>query len=813
MSDWMKLRNWLRGAANAARRAAPATRTPRARLGVEVLEERLVPAANSDFRGIIGLDAVQANYPYRGAGYSVAILDTGINYNDPNLGGGWGKRVIAGWNFVANNSNPMDDNGHGTFVAGEIASSSTTYPGVAPGVNLIALKVLDASNNGSWTTIDAGLQWVIAHQAQYHIVAVNLSLGSGNYTSDSFSILESDLATLKQDGIFTTVASGNNFALFKSAQGLAYPAVDPAVVSVGATWAGSYGSVTFYGVTDSSTAPSQLADFTQRDASLNLLAPGAWITSDALAGGYTQYGGTSMSAAIVAGAAVLMHEALDDAGLGSIANQDTILGLMQSSGTPIKDNSAATNVVPTGLTFRQLNLKAAIDAVAALAGPPTLAPIANQAMAPGGSTTVALSASDASGSPFTVTAQLVNLPALAYQINQQLGLSTTGSYYLNKNGMNEKWLLDRNRNWYFILPNGEFRRWVGTNAASMLAANLVATFDPTYYANPKQLWYTPYVPFQPINLSVSASTLSIKATSASWTGQVPVLVTATNGAYQATQTFNLTVATAGLQLGPMPNLTVVHSQNPLLIPLAATDPSGRAVTFSAQILPGGGQTPPVTAKVTGSQLSLSPAPSFVGSYTVAVTASDGSASASASFSVTVTNAAPSLAAVAAQSMSTGQSTLSVPLSVTDADGDPITYTAAVLTPSAALYQLNTQLGLHLYNGSYYTNIWGYGEKWLVGSDGTWYGLFPDGKLYRWSGLISTTMQPANLVATLDTSVYAYPQLLWTAQPPVSPAIALSVQGNTLTVQRPAGLTGVFQVQATASDGAASATQTFFLVLN
>jgi subtilisin family serine protease len=131
----------------------------------------------------------------------------------------------------------MDDNGHGTFVAGEIGSSSTQYPGVAPDVNLIALKVLDSHNNGSWATIDAGLKWVLAHQAQYKIVAVNLSLGSGNYTTDNFNVLETELANLKKAGIFTAVAAGNDFATYNSQPGLAYPAVDPDVVSVGATWA------------------------------------------------------------------------------------------------------------------------------------------------------------------------------------------------------------------------------------------------------------------------------------------------------------------------------------------------------------------------------------------------------------------------------------------------------------------------------------------------------------------------------------------------------------------------------------------------
>jgi hypothetical protein len=830
MSNWMKLRTWFRGRAACARSAAArsaaarAGRAPRVRLRLESLEERLAPAVNSDFRGIIGLDAVQANYPYLGQGYSVAVLDTGINYNDPYLGGGWGKRVIAGWNFVANNDNPMDDNGHGTFVAGEIGSSNPAYPGVAPDVNLIALKVLDANNNGTWANIDAGLKWVIAHQAQYNIVAVNLSLGSGNYTTDSFNILESDLATLKQDGVFISVASGNNFGTYNSAPGLAYPAVDPDVVSVGATWAGSYGSVSFFGVTDSNTAPNEIAGFTQRDAALSLLAPGAWITSEALAGGTTQYGGTSMAAAVVTGSAVIIHQALDTANQSSAATESGILSIMQSTGTPIKDNNAASTGTPTGLTFRQLNLKAAVDSIASLpasvSGPLTLAPIANQTIAPGGSTTVSLSTSAANGAAYTLTPQLVNLPALAYQLHQQLGLSYTGSYYLNKDGMNEKWLLDRNRNWYFILPDGEFRRWAGTNAASMQASNLVAMFDPTYYANPMQLWYTPYVAFQPISLTITGNTLAIKATSPTWTGQVPVRVMASNGVSEVTQTFNLSVAAPAAAvasppvLGALPNLTVAHSQNPLLVALSATDPAGRPMTFAAQVLATNGTTPPVTATVTGNQLSLSPAASFAGTYSVVVTVSDGVLSSSAKFMVTVTDTPPQLAAIAPQTMTTGQNSLTVPLSGSDADGDSLTYTATVLTPSAALYQLSQQLGgLHPYNGSYYTNEWGLGEKWLVSSNGTWYGLFPNGNLYRWAGLITTTMTSANLVATLDPSVYTYPPLLWNAQPAVAPPLTLSVQGNQLVVQRPAGLTGVFQVQVAVSDGVSSATQTFYLTLS
>src|SRR5439155_15184306 len=134
MSPWKMLRRWLRGPATPAR-SERGKRRGRA-LAIDILEDRLVPSSaappapaalgvSSDFRGIIGLPAVQANYPYRGEGYSVAILDTGIDYNNVDLGGGWGKRVVAGYDFVNNDTDPMDDNGHGTFVAGEIASSST----------------------------------------------------------------------------------------------------------------------------------------------------------------------------------------------------------------------------------------------------------------------------------------------------------------------------------------------------------------------------------------------------------------------------------------------------------------------------------------------------------------------------------------------------------------------------------------------------------------------------------------------------------------------------------------------------------------
>ena len=162
---------------------------------------------------MIGLPTVFANTSYRGQGYSVAVIDTGIDYDDPDLGGGFGAgyKVVAGYNFVNDTANPMDDNGHGTVVASEIAANSSTYSGVAPDADLIALKVLDASGSGTFANVLNALNWVIANRTKYNIVAINLSLGSGNYTANPYTFLDPDLSTLTADNVFIGVASGNSY--------------------------------------------------------------------------------------------------------------------------------------------------------------------------------------------------------------------------------------------------------------------------------------------------------------------------------------------------------------------------------------------------------------------------------------------------------------------------------------------------------------------------------------------------------------------------------------------------------------------------
>ena len=192
------------------------------------------------------------------------------------------------------------------------------------------------------------------------------------------------------------MASGNRYFTYNSQPGLSYPSISPNVVSVGATWAASGGApVTFStGATESTPIVDHIVSFTQRSSALSILAPGAWITSDWLNNTTQAMGGTSMATAVISGAAVLLHQAYDQTGKGALATQDNILKLMQTTGVSVVDaNYGTDNVVHTGLTFKRLNLKAAMDTIGQPIAPPTFAPISNQTLPVGGTIVV----------PFTVT--------------------------------------------------------------------------------------------------------------------------------------------------------------------------------------------------------------------------------------------------------------------------------------------------------------------------------------------------------------------------------------------------------------------------
>src|SRR5262249_29652279 len=140
-----------------------------------------------------------------------------------------------------NDANPYDDGpdgGHGTHVSGIIGGNmngSVTDSGVAPGVDLVSLRVFDDNGAGYYNWVDSALQWVHSHRNSFEnpITAVNLSLGSdwNSNSIPSWAMLENSLAQLEADGITITVSAGNSFTTYNT-PGLSYPAASSHVIPV-----------------------------------------------------------------------------------------------------------------------------------------------------------------------------------------------------------------------------------------------------------------------------------------------------------------------------------------------------------------------------------------------------------------------------------------------------------------------------------------------------------------------------------------------------------------------------------------------------
>ncbi len=189
----------------------------------------------------------------------VAIIDTGIDYKNPELAAAFKE----GFNFVARSTDPLDDAGHGTHVAGTIAAANNQsgVVGIAPDVDIYSLKVLNSCGSGRTSDIMSAVDWVI--QKKMSIGGnwiINLSLGA----SDSNAAEEAEFQSAAAAGILVFAASGNGYP---DTPGLSYPAAYSTVVSVGAV-----------------DSTNLIASFSQRGSDLKLVAPGVSVLSTFLAG-------------------------------------------------------------------------------------------------------------------------------------------------------------------------------------------------------------------------------------------------------------------------------------------------------------------------------------------------------------------------------------------------------------------------------------------------------------------------------------------------------------------------------------------------
>jgi len=276
-----------------------------------------IQALDSESAALIRADRVWNDLGLTGAGVNVAVVDTGVDRAHPDLA----DHIVAQHCFSKASCPPsgadesedaQDENGHGTHVAGIITSRGTASPrGVAPDAGLVAVRVMDKNASGWNSDVIAGIDWVVANQAQFNIKAINLSLGAGRYADvcdaqDANTMLQaSALEAARQAGIVTFAASGNEGLT----NGMVAPACISSVVSVGAVYDASLGAATWPPCSDANATADQVTCFSDSSSTLDLLAPGAVIVSTALGGGQVSKSGTSMASPHAAAVSALMLQA------------------------------------------------------------------------------------------------------------------------------------------------------------------------------------------------------------------------------------------------------------------------------------------------------------------------------------------------------------------------------------------------------------------------------------------------------------------------------------------------------------------------
>ncbi len=295
-----------------------------------------------------------------GNGVTVGVLDTGVDLDHPDLA----DAVVAEACFCSGNSgccpdgsaqqsgagSAQDDHGHGTNIAGIITSNGSIAPkGGAPGANIVAVKVMDSQNRFCCSSdVLAGIDYIISEHPEVQVV--NASLGTSAMTSAApcdgepgASAWKTAVDTLRANGVLFFASSGNQ----GSATSLPFPACVESTVAVGAVYDSNFGPNGVF-CSDPTTAPDKLACFSNSNPAVDIVAPGAPMTSTGLGGGTSTFFGTSQASALAAACAALLLEKEPS------LSPEALETLIETSEVIVTD---ARN----GLSFPRLDCQRALD--------------------------------------------------------------------------------------------------------------------------------------------------------------------------------------------------------------------------------------------------------------------------------------------------------------------------------------------------------------------------------------------------------------------------------------------------------------------
>jgi subtilisin family serine protease len=322
---------------------------------------------------LIGADAAHAA-GWTGSGVTVAVLDTGIDRDHPDLA----NDLIAEACFCDDHPSPNkgccpngspeqtgagaaeDDEGHGTSVSGIITSDNSVDLGVAPDAKIVAVKVLDRFGVGSFSDVAAALDWVLTTGIPLGVQVVNVSLGDGIEYASALSSpctgsnVANAIELLHMADVAVFAASGND----GYDNGIQYPACAPKAVSVGGVYDANLGSLSWCGnsscsqtlCTDFNTTADKFVCHSNSGFLLDLLAPDWKTTTTAIGGGQADFGGTSAASPYAAAQAAVLLEADDS------LTPDEIRSLLVSTGPPVSNPD-------NGLSFPRTDVEQALIAL------------------------------------------------------------------------------------------------------------------------------------------------------------------------------------------------------------------------------------------------------------------------------------------------------------------------------------------------------------------------------------------------------------------------------------------------------------------